>query len=137
MILAVCLDDKFGMSFLGRRQSRDREISAQLLSRLKKGRLWLECRSAELFDEDDSRITVTDGFPENYGREDVVFCENLSFAGDLTRFSCIWMYRWNCVYPADVRFPMDEVQESFSLSESMDFAGSSHERITLEVYERA
>lgn len=137
MILAVCLDDKYGMSFLGRRQSRDREVSAHILSRLGKGKLWLDHSSAELFNKDDPRITLTEALPENCDHEDVIFCENLSFAGDLTRFSGIWMYRWNCVYPADVYFPIDEVKENFNMAESVDFAGFSHDRITLEVYNRA
>lgn len=137
MILAVCLDDNFGMSFLGRRQSRDREVSSRMLSRLGNGRLWLEPRSAELFDKEDPRIKTVNMLPDGCADEDVLFCEKLSLVENLTRFSEFWIFRWNCVYPADVYFPIDEVKECFILSESMDFAGFSHERITLEVYERA
>ena len=137
MVLAVCLDDKFGMSFLGRRQSRDREVSSLMLSRLGNGRLWLETPSAELFDKEDPRIKTVNMLPESCSDEDVLFCEKLSLMESLTRFSEVWIFRWNCVYPADVYFPIDEVREHFIMSESMDYAGFSHERITLEVYERA
>ena len=46
----------------------------------------------------------------------------------------IVLYRWNRAYPADVKFTMPK---GFTLKESREFAGSSHEKITREEYTRA
>ena len=137
MIMAVCLDDGNGMAFLGRRQSRDREVSAQILSRLGQGRLWLTPRSAELFPSHDPRITVTDRMPETSEAADIFFWEGKIQPTDLQRFSQIWIFRWNCDYPRDTRFPMDEAGKRFLLTDRIDFTGYSHETITLEVYRLA
>ena len=41
MHVIVCLDDKEGMLFHGRRQSRDREVVGEILKRTKGRRLWI------------------------------------------------------------------------------------------------
>ena len=46
----------------------------------------------------------------------------------------IILYRWNRVYPADVHFPIDF--SGWKLVQAEEFAGSSHEKITEEIYER-
>jgi len=43
-------------------------------------------------------------------------------------------YRWNRHYPADQYFDIDLSAMGFALSESEDFPGKSHEKITREVY---
>ena len=44
----------------------------------------------------------------------------------------IILYRWNRVYPADLYFDID--LKNWHLKESNDFAGSSHDKITEEIY---
>ena len=44
----------------------------------------------------------------------------------------IILYRWNRVYPADLYFDID--LKNWHIKESNDFAGSSHDKITEEVY---
>ena len=44
------------------------------------------------------------------------------------------IYRWNELYPSDVKFDLDVVAAGFKLVESYDFKGSSHDRITKEIY---
>ena len=39
-------------------------------------------------------------------------------------------------YPADVRWTADPVEAGFTLTERLDFSGSSHKTITREVYVR-
>ena len=134
MILVVCLDDGDGLSFLGRRQSRDREVSAHILSCLEENTLWMEARSAELFPANDPRIRVTDKLPEKKTCADVFFCESKTWLSDLQRFTQVWIYRWNCDYPRDTHFPMEELEAKFVLKDRMDLAGYSHEKIILEVY---
>lgn len=137
MILAVCLDNGNGLSFLGRRQSRDREVSSHILSRLGENTLWLNPGSAELFPSDDPRIAVADAVPEARTGADVLFWEHGMTVTELRRFSQIWIYRWNRDYPRDTRFPVDALESRYSLAERTEFSGYSHEKITLEVYQLA
>jgi hypothetical protein len=46
----------------------------------------------------------------------------------------IIVYKWNRVYPADTHFNID--LGNWTLTESVDFEGSSHEKITREIYRR-
>ena len=48
----------------------------------------------------------------------------------------IIVFRWNRAYPADQHFDIDLCGGNWKLSTSDDFAGHSHERITMEVYLR-
>ena len=48
----------------------------------------------------------------------------------------IIVFRWNRAYPADQSFDLDLCGGNWKLSESDEFAGYSHERITMEVYLR-
>ena len=68
MILIVCLDDKGGMAFNRRRQSKDRVLREQILA-LTEGRpLWMNSYSALQF-EDAPNIRVDEAFLEKAGRE--------------------------------------------------------------------
>ena len=44
------------------------------------------------------------------------------------------VFRWNRHYPSDVRFGID--LSTWRLAAAEEFPGSSHEKITMEVYER-
>ena len=46
----------------------------------------------------------------------------------------IVLYRWNRHYPADKKFPAELFADRWTMISQRDFPGSSHERITEEVY---
>ena len=48
----------------------------------------------------------------------------------------IVIYRWNRHYPADIRWEPDLAAMGFVLKETAEFPGTSHEKITREVFER-
>ena len=50
MILAVCIDDRNGMLFNGRRQSQDRVLREDLVREAGGGPLWMSAYSARQFD---------------------------------------------------------------------------------------
>lgn len=133
MTLISCLDDRSGLLFNGRRQSRDRLLLADLLAALP-GRLLIRPFSADLFSP-DPRIVLCDDPLALAGGSDTVFLEDQSPA-DAGRFQRIILYRWNRVYPSDLRFTLSPAAAGFTLTQSLDFAGSSHEKITKEVWER-
>lgn len=51
-----------------------------------------------------------------------------------TQVDSVILYKWNRVYPADQYFAMD--LSGWKLVETVEFPGSSHEKITEERYER-
>ncbi len=122
MHIIVCIDDKNGMMFGGRRQSRDRILCKYLTDRY--GTLTVNEYSLPLFDGGVTVGAFSDG---------VCFVENV-LPSALKNVDKITLCRWNRVYPADLYF--DIPLDNYTLTFSEDIAGSSHERITIEEYEK-
>lgn len=132
MNLIVCLDDDNGLLFNHRRQSRDRALRADLLASLGGAPLWVSAYTAAQFEE-DAPLRVDDAFWEKAGAGEWCFAESLPPEGTWERVERLIVYRWNRRYPADVRLTPPEL---LTLAGSRDFPGSSHERLTREVYVR-
>ncbi len=128
MKLIVCLDDNRGMLFNNRRQSRDRVLIENILEYCKDKKLYTNEYSAKLFPENSVEI-IED---MNEIRNGYCFAEN--FTVNENDVEEIIIYKWNRVYPADVYFNID--LNGWKLSETMDFEGSSHDKITREIYVR-
>lgn len=128
MKLIVCLDDKNGMMFNKRRQSRDRVLIENILELCKDEQLYANEYSAKLFPENSVKICEKPEDIEN----GYFFAENI-FPNE-ENYEEIIVYKWNRVYPADVYFSI--LLEKWSLTETIDFEGSSHEKITREIYVR-
>lgn len=131
MILMVCIDDRGGMMFNHRRQSRDRVLCARMLEIVKESRLHVTPYTQKIFDptaplcvSDTPWVAVKDG--EYYFAED----------GEIPAkgIEKIYLYRWNRAYPGDRFFEFDLAALGFTLTHSEDFVGSSHDRITEEIY---
>ncbi len=128
MRLIVCLDDKNGMLFNKRRQSRDKILIDNMLEVCKGEKLYTNEYSATLFPENSVVIcevfeSIENGF---------VFAENT--IPNEENIEEIIVYKWNRVYPADMFFNIS--LDGWSLAETVDFIGSSHEKITRERYVR-
>lgn len=127
MILAICVDDKLGIRFGGRRQSKDRALRQRLLE-LSGGKLRMSEYSSRQFE-----ATVYSGSDYLSGAKngDWCFAEDTAFEAYSDNIEKIILFRWNRTYPADehFRFP-----GKWRLETAEDFPGSSHERITQEVY---
>lgn len=134
MKIAVCLDDKNGMLFAGRRQSMDRVLREAFLELAEDSDIWMDAYTAGQFRENQSHIQVDEQFLEKAGEDDWCFVEkaDLSVVADQVKVFAI--YRWNRTYPSDVKFPADLFADRWKLTSSREFAGSSHEKITEEVY---
>ena len=65
--------------------------------------------------------------------EDWCFAEDTAYLAHADAIRQIVLFRWNRHYPADVHF---EFPGKWALVRAEDFPGSSHEKITMEVYER-
>jgi len=134
MRLIVCLDDRGGMSFFGRRQSMDRVLREKALALVGDGQLWMTPYSAGQFSDTPDAVVVSSDPLAETPEDAWCFLE----VGDVTpRKDCvsqIAVFRWNRLYPSDSRFP-EELLEKRQLLYREDFVGSSHERITLEVFD--
>lgn len=128
MKLIVCLDDKNGMLFNKRRQSRDKILIENVLELCKGERFYTNEYSATLFPE--KSVVICEDF-ENI-ENGFVFAEN--FMVDEDKIQEIIIYKWNRVYPADAYFNIS--LDGWELAETVDFVGSSHEKITRERYVR-
>lgn len=132
MTIFVCLDDRNGMLFNRRRQSRDAAVLEDIRASVT-GRLLADAYSEKLLREAgipwepapvELPVTPGDGF-----FAEIRPSEELAAAADT-----LVIYRWNRHYPADVRWDTDLAAAGFSLAETAEFPGRSHEKITKEVY---
>lgn len=134
LIAAVCIGDGNGMLFNRRRVSRDKRQQEDLLALCGDGRLWMDEYTAPLFAWAAERVTVDEDFLQNAGPGEVCFVEDQPLAPAADRVEAVVLYRWNRAYPADARFDLD--LSGFQLTERVEFPGTSHEKITREVYRR-
>lgn len=136
MKVIVCLDDRGGMMFNRRRQSRDRMLIENLVSSLGGERLCISPYSAPLFEGCQISPRVSERFLTDAEAEDVCFVEDRSLQSCKERIDSMVIYRWNRHYPADLFCDLDPLGEGFRLTERVEFAGSSHETITKETYQK-
>lgn len=134
MIAALCIDDNCGMLFNRRRQSQDRALRADLLREAAGGPVWMNEYSAKQFQENPQNLRVAPDFLAQAGPGELCFVEDLDLTGWVEKLEGIIIYRWNRTYPADFRFTLP--LEGWRLARAGEFTGSSHERITKEVYIR-
>ena len=134
MILIVCLDDKGGMMFNNRRQSSDKVVISKIAEITQGSKLWLNNYSQSLFDQAHLPLAVDDDFLQKAGGGEFCFAENADIAQYTLKIEKIYLFRWNRHYPADFYFPVDLID--YKLIARSDFLGNSHEKITLEVYEK-
>ena len=132
MTVAVCLDDKKGMMFNNRRQSRDSELIKRLLYACKDKKLYINEYSRSLFESGD--VFVSGDFLDKANTGDICFVENRDVLPYINKINKLMIYHWNKTYPADTFFNVD--LNGFELVSSVDFTGSSHDIITETVYVR-
>lgn len=128
MTVYVCLDDRNGMLFNNRRQSRDGRVLEDIRACVPEV-LTIDCFSEKFLAASEIPFVIGEPAPGVH-----FFLENRSASELLPMAETVVIYRWNRVYPADFRFDGD--LSGFTLQASEEFPGKSHERITKEVYVR-
>ena len=134
MKLIVCVDDRFGMLFNKRRQSKDLALRQDILKLTHNGTLWMNSYSAAQFEGIAGNICVDEEFLDKANRGDFCFVENADIAQYAQRISSVILYRWNRAYPSDLQFPVELFEGRWHKESSINFSGTSHETITREVY---
>ena len=129
MNLYICLDDRNGLQFNKRRQSRDAAVLEDIRSQCA-GNLLIDAFSEKLIREAEIPYVLPPEMAEDFFAEDIPPEEILEKTTKLV------IYRWNRHYPADVRWEPDLPAMGFTLEDTTEFPGTSHEKITREVYFR-
>lgn len=131
MRVITCADQNGGLFFNQRRQSRDRLLIEDVLSFCKGNTLYMSEYSKILF-PDASAIVVAENPLEATKPGNFCFTEGLLLAPVEAAIEELILYRWDKVYPADIFLDLDLSQ--WHLQSTLELVGSSHEKITREVY---
>lgn len=135
MNIIICIDNNNGISFGGRRLSRDIKLCERVLQITSGNLLLMNKFSYGLFkDYSDDNIIVTETVFNDAKPGDFCFVENLDVATPKELIEKIIIYRWNRSYPSDMKLDMSILNDK-KLVASFDFAGNSHKKITEEIYE--
>lgn len=133
MIAIVCVDEKMGVAFNKRRQSRDSALTKKIVEILEGKMLYISPYSEKLF-EGIHPLTISEDYLREVPKDGYCFVEREELSGFEEKIEKLFLVKWNRVYPRDkvlrLRF------EEYQLTEYFDFVGSSHEKITVEVYEK-
>jgi len=130
MTVYLCLDDRAGLLFNRRRQSRDAAVLADMAAAVP------DVLTIDAFSE---KLISAAGIPyvlagESLPEDAHFFLEARDPDALAPMAEKLVLYRWNRHYPADVRWEKTPESHGFHLSETTEFPGKSHEMITKEVY---
>ncbi len=133
MKIIAAVDDSMGLMFNGRRQSQDKVLREHIIADTKGVKLWMSEYSAKQFGKDlPENAVVSDTFMDEAAEGEYVFIEGEYGKIDENRIEEVILYKWNRKYPGDVFLKIDF--GSLRIYETQDFSGTSHEKITKEVY---
>lgn len=128
MNIIVCLDNKNGMMFNNRRQSRDKYIINDIKKTIGNNDIYIFDEYSNSLFENSINTVLYDGITDNA----YFFAENIHLKQFEDRTEQLIVYRWNKVYPAD--FFLDINLSNYKKIKSEDFCGNSHKIITKEIY---
>ena len=136
MKLVVCVDDKMGMMFNRRRQSKDVKVREDIISMLGSDqKLFVSPYTAKQFEgEELQKLYISESFLAEAGKDDFCFVEDADISEYVSKAEQLILYRWNRVYPADKHLTMDLTQ--YTLVSSNNFVGNSHPEMLKEIYKK-
>ncbi len=132
MTVFICIDDNNGMMFNNRRQSRDSAVVARIVEMSIGGRLLMNAYSSKLFADFD--VLVCESFMEKAEAGDFCFAEDISLSEYDEKIENLVLFKWNKIYPSDKK--LDISLDGRTLEQTFDFEGSSHDKITCEVWSK-
>ena len=134
--VAITLDDNGGMMFNKRRQSRDKRLIADLCTKTT-GYIYISPYSELLFVEYQDRIKVVDNPLSECADGAVAFVEGIMLNDCISEIDELFVYKWNTLYPSDVKLDIDIKSSGFKMFAKYEFTGNSHDKITKEVYRKS
>ena len=136
MKLIVCVDDKMGVMFNKRRQSKDEKVREDILLMLEEGKkLFVSPYTAKQFlPEEQEKLHASETFLSEATKEDICFIEDSDVSEMADNIESIILYRWNRHYPSDKYFTLD--LSKYDLVSSIEFVGNSHPEMLKEEYRK-
>ena len=131
--IIVCVDKDNGMLFNNRRLSKDKILCEKILEITSSSKLLMNEYTKSLF-ENSENIIVDNNFLQNANLGDFCFIENIDI-NEYNQIEQVYIFNWNRKYPADRFFNLN--LSNFKKIKTENFAGNSHEKITLEIYTRS
>lgn len=144
MILIACVDDNMGLSFGGRRLSKDRVLVARIIEKVGASPAWISDYSAKLLFDTDlarplnwklSKIPLRAAIEGEFCFAEDAPSSEIVYAMQNHCIEAVWLYHWNRSYPGDNFFPLDLTTSPWRKVSEVEFAGYSHPSITEEIYE--
>ncbi len=136
MTVIVCIGDGRGTTFFGRRLTTDSKIRSMILSFANEGKTVMNAYTASQFKDSSDKIDVTEDVFSR-GKGSVCLVEDVDPAPQAELIDTLVIYRWNRKYPVDRPFGIYPFEEGMVLESIRDVAGSSHERVTEEIWKKA
>lgn len=134
MTAIVCIEDRGGMTFMRRRLSKDKVLTEDIVKTVGDGILYISDFSEALFADSNISVMSVSNPLDSAEAGDYAFIENSGLKESLEKIKVLIIYKWNRKYPFDFSLDVEPEKCGFSLKESYDFKGSSHDKITKEIY---
>ena len=131
MHLILCIDERDGLSFCGKRLSRDRTVNNHMLQLASGHKIWMSPYSAPFFEGD--AVCADDHFLQKAGAGEYCFLEVDVLPANNETLESVILYHWNRPYPSTVKFSR-ELLTGMHLVQTEEFTGNSHKLITMERY---
>lgn len=135
MNVIICIDINSGVLFNHRRQSKDCVVRQHIKRITNTHNLWMNQYTYKQFlDMDIPQINIAENFLELAGSGDYCFVENVDISPYISKIDRIILFKWNRIYPSDTFLSLD--LSEWTLENTEDFVGHSHDKITKEIYRR-
>ena len=95
MTVILCIDERGGMMFGGKRQSRDRILRGRIIEKTKDARLVMNAYTASQFEEEVPNGVTAENVFETAGENDYVFIENIDISPYDALIDSFIIYKWN------------------------------------------
>lgn len=130
MNVIICIDNRGGVAFNHRRQSRDQVLCQKLTKTY--GKIKIAPYSEPLFAPDS--VCVVDDPLNHTGKGEFCFIEKQTLSGYEDRIEALVLCKWNRDYPGDESLGID--LNGWRLLHTEEFPGKSHDKITMEVWKK-
>lgn len=134
MRIIIALDDDNGMLFNYRRQSSDIAVRGRIKELIKGEMLYLNAYSAGQFKDTDIQLSVDEDFLHKAGKGEYCFVENEKLSDVKKDIEEFVIFRWNREYPQDLVLDVLPEECDMVCVSTEEFAGNSHEKITMEIW---
>lgn len=131
--VAITVDDRMGISFNNRRQSKDKKVVEDIVTSTE-GKIYVSNYSAPLFEGFEERIEVVNEPLIDTPDGCACFAELSDLSEYKDEINTLIVYRWNRHYPSERRLGINLDGSDFEMMSSIDFIGSSHDKITKDIF---